>query len=65
MIVGKALTSSFWSDHEQTRSNAKVRVADDTGSKSGGLSDIFVLRSAQFLGESDEKPFTPAGIAEP
>ena len=25
----------------------------------------FVLRSAEFLGESDEKPFRPADIAEP
>jgi hypothetical protein len=41
------------------------RVADDSVAKSGGLSDIFVLRSAQFLGESDEKPFRPADLAEP
>ena len=33
--------------------------------ESGGLSDIFVLRSAEFLGESDEKPFRPADVAEP
>src|SRR5712664_4451694 len=26
---------------------------------------VFVLRSAQFLGESDEKPFRPADVAEP
>ena len=26
---------------------------------------VFVLRSAEFLGESDEKPFGPADIAEP
>jgi hypothetical protein len=26
---------------------------------------VFVLRSAEFLGESDEKPFRPADIAEP
>src|SRR5437764_11902268 len=32
---------------------------------SGGLSDVFVLRSAEFLGESDEKPFRPANVAEP
>jgi hypothetical protein len=25
----------------------------------------FVLRSAEFLGESDEKPFRPANVAEP
>ena len=25
----------------------------------------FVLRSAEFLGESDEKPFRPADVAEP
>src|SRR5437588_5584173 len=31
----------------------------------GGLSDVFVLRSAEFLGESDEKPFRPADVAEP
>ena len=41
------------------------RLADDSGSRSGVLSDIFVLRSAQFLGESDEKFFRPADIAEP
>ena len=33
--------------------------------ESGGLSDVFVLRSAEFLGESDEKPFRPADVAEP
>src|SRR5260370_16965823 len=33
--------------------------------ESGGLSDVFVLRSAEFLGESDEKPFGPADVAEP
>ena len=33
--------------------------------ESGGLSGIFVLRSAEFLGESDEKPFRPADVAEP
>jgi len=26
---------------------------------------VFVLRSAEFLGESDEKPFRPADVAEP
>ncbi len=26
---------------------------------------IFVARSAEFLGESDEKPFRPADVAEP
>jgi len=48
-------------------SNRRVnfRIADDSGSKSGVLSDVFVLRSAQFLGESDEKFFRPADIAEP
>jgi hypothetical protein len=30
-----------------------------------GLSDVFVLHSAEFLGESDEKPFRPADVAEP
>jgi len=33
--------------------------------ESGGFSDIFVLRSSEFLGESDEKPFRPADVAEP
>jgi hypothetical protein len=33
--------------------------------EAGDLSDVFVLRSAEFLGESDEKPFRPADIAEP
>ena len=33
--------------------------------ESGGLSDLFVLRSSEFLGESDEKPFRPADVAEP
>jgi len=33
--------------------------------ESGGLSDVFVLRLAEFLGESDEKPFRPANVAEP
>jgi len=33
--------------------------------ESGGLSDVFVLRSPEFLGESDEKPFRPADVAEP
>ena len=32
--------------------------------ESGGLSDVFVLRSAEFLGESDEKRFRPADVAE-
>ncbi len=31
-------------------------------SRAGG---IFVLRSAEFLGKSDKKPFRPADIAEP
>ena len=44
---------------------ANYRFADGSVAKSGGLSDIFVLRSVQFLGESDEKPFRPADIAEP
>jgi hypothetical protein len=26
---------------------------------------VFVLRSTEFLGESDEKPFRPADVAEP
>src|SRR5215471_9954973 len=26
---------------------------------------VFVLRSAEFLGESDEKPFRPADVAKP
>jgi hypothetical protein len=29
------------------------------------LVSVFVLRSAEFLGESNEKPFRPADIAEP
>jgi hypothetical protein len=33
--------------------------------ESGGFSDLFVLRSSEFLGESDEKPFRPADVAEP
>jgi hypothetical protein len=33
--------------------------------ESGGCSDLFVLRSSEFLGESDEKPFRPADVAEP
>jgi hypothetical protein len=33
--------------------------------ESGGLSDVFVLRSAEFLGESYEKPFRSADVAEP
>ena len=33
--------------------------------ESGGFSDVFVLRSSEFLGESDEKPFGPADVAEP
>ena len=33
--------------------------------ESGEFSDVFVLRSAEFLGESDEKPFRPADVAEP
>src|SRR5215216_1962726 len=42
------------------------------GSASDALADIgysspfvLVLRSAEFLGESDEKPFRPADVAEP
>ncbi|HXJ39591.1 MAG TPA: hypothetical protein VNH18_09945 [Bryobacteraceae bacterium] len=33
--------------------------------ENSGLSDVFVLRSADFLGESHEKPFMPADVAEP
>jgi hypothetical protein len=33
--------------------------------ESGGLSDVFVLRSAEFLDGSDEKPFRPADVSEP
>ena len=33
--------------------------------ESDGLSDVLVLRAAEFLGESDEKPFRPADVAEP
>jgi hypothetical protein len=29
-----------------------------------GLSDVLVLRSAEFLGDSDEKSFRPADVAE-
>ena len=36
-----------------------------SATESGGLSDVFVLRSSEFLGESDEKPFRPADVAEP
>src|SRR5258707_11334798 len=36
-----------------------------TVAESGDLSDVFVLRSAEFLGESDEEPFRPADVAEP
>ena len=30
-----------------------------------GFVIVFVLRSAEFLGESDEKPFRPADVAKP
>jgi hypothetical protein len=33
--------------------------------ENGGLSEVFVLRSTEFLGESDEEPFRPADVAEP
>ena len=33
--------------------------------ESDGLSDVLVLRSAEFLGESDQKPFRPTDVAEP
>ena len=36
-----------------------------SAAESGGLSDVFALRSSEFLGESDEKPFRPADVAEP
>jgi hypothetical protein len=29
------------------------------------LTNVFVSRSAEFLGESDEKPFRPTDVAEP
>ena len=45
---------------------------EQAGSASDALADIghsspfvFVLRSAEFLGESDEKPFRPTDVAEP
>jgi hypothetical protein len=42
------------------------RVADDPSvAESGGLSDVFVLRSARFLSQSDGKPFRSADVAEP
>ena len=37
-----------------------TRVADI-----GRFVIVFVLLSAEFLGESDEKPFRPANVAEP
>ena len=30
-----------------------------------GHSSLFVLRSTEFLGESDEKPFRPTDVTEP
>ena len=46
---------------------AQLPVVPTTHSvaESGGLSDVFVLRSAEFFGESDEKPFRPTDVAEP
>ena len=42
-----------------------VKPTIRTVTESGGFSDLFVLRSSEFLGESDEKPFRPADVAEP
>jgi len=33
--------------------------------ETGGLSGVFVMRSAEFPGESGEKPFRSADVAEP
>jgi hypothetical protein len=59
MFLG--LVSIFWS----IGAGAEVMKPTNSVAESGGLSDVFVLRSAEFLGESDEKPFGPADVAEP
>ena len=50
-----------WRDGPRTGGSASDALADI------GCSSpfVFVLRSAEFLGESDEKPFRPADVAEP
>ena len=42
-----------------------MRFACHSVAESDGLSDVLVLRSVEFLGESDEKPFRRADLAEP
>ncbi|MGA8656372.1 MAG: hypothetical protein WB586_09500 [Chthoniobacterales bacterium] len=53
-------------DHGQAGSPPKEGLPTiHSVAESGGFSDLFVLRSSEFLGESDEKPFRPADVAEP
>ena len=69
----KSASGKLGVDDAQTGSrNSVVRGGPESSlptihsvAESGGLSDVFVLRSAEFLGESDEKPFRPADVAEP
>jgi hypothetical protein len=62
MIAGK----SVGRESAQSQRLDYFRVATiHSVAESGGLSDVFVLRSAEFLGESDQKSFRPADVAEP
>ena len=57
---------TLWQTISEPGPSLNFQVADDpVGSESGGFSDVFVLRSSEFLGESDEKPFRPTDVAEP
>ena len=42
-------------------SSRKIRAV----AENGGLCEVVVLRSSEFLGESDEKPFRSADVSEP
>jgi hypothetical protein len=37
----------------------------ETGAENAGAPRLWCRRSAELLGESDEKPFRPANVAEP
>jgi hypothetical protein len=50
-----------WRDGPRTGGSALDALADIGHSSPF----VFVLRSAEFLGESDEKPFRPTHVAEP
>jgi hypothetical protein len=51
--------------HEELRQGFATTKAAEIHQRGSLFVIVFALRSAEFLGESDEKPFRPADVAEP